>query len=181
MKKVAIIPAHSSVAVGSAVNGLIEYEVNKMIAKEICECLGECSVYLERGTDLEAYTKLPRLIDDSNVDLAIEIHTGANEDDHVTGCEAYFKADDTFSHMLCKAINRITAKELDSNIRGCYPLGETGRGSYIVNNTKCKTIIIKPCFISSKADYKRLTTNIENYATRLSDVIRQALKMKGGK
>lgn len=181
MMKVAIIPAHSETAVGSAVNNLLEYEVNKMIARELCDSLGECCVYLERGTDLEAYTKLPKLINDNNVDIAIEIHTGGSDDDHVTGCEAYYKEGDKFSHTLCKAINRVTAKTTGTNIRGCIPVSETGRGSYLINNTKCTMILIKPCFISSKADYKRLTTNIENYSVKLSDVIIQALRMKGGK
>lgn len=179
---IGILAGHNKVAVGSYSNELEEYYVNEKIADNIAFYLGEKAKRIYRGEDLEAYTKLPNLLNNENIKLAVEIHCGADDNCKSPTCEAVCKADDYFSIKLCKAINQITFKTTGIDIKEVVQVGQTGRGSYLINNTKCKTIIIKPFFLHSKKDYTRIMENLDRYSMNVASLLEQALEKleKGG-
>lgn len=172
---IGVLAGHNKTAIGSFYNGIEEYQINKKIADGILEVLGDKGKLIERGEDIDAYTKLPVKINNEKVKLAVEIHCGASEDVKAGGCEAYCKSGDDFAYKLCKALNIMTAKTTGVNIVGVISVGETGRGAYLINNTKPTTIIIKPFYMSCKSDYNSFMKNIDNYCFKIADILEQAL------
>jgi len=177
---IGVIAGHNKTAVGSYCYNMDEYDINTKIAKGIYDKLKGKAVYIDRGEELDAYIKLPNKINNSKCRIAIEIHTGADEDCRTTGCEAYYKAGDNFSKHLAKAINLITHKSTGIAIRGSHQVKETGRGAYIINTPKAKVLIIKPFYLSSRKDYNSLFKNFDDYCTKVASILEQAIDQIGG-
>lgn len=173
---IGILAGHNKIATGSYSNGLEEYDVNRKIADRLVFFLEDKGKSLYRGDELDAYIKLPNLINKSGVKICVEIHTGADDNCKSPTCEALCKEGDEFSIALCRAINLVTHKVTGIDIKEVVEVGETGRGSYLINNTKCKTILIKPFFLHSKKDYNNLMNNLDSYCIKVANILEQALK-----
>lgn len=174
MKKVALIVGHSK-RDGGAINkkfGVNEFKWNSAVVKQLADILAGEPEFEPVVIYRDNYTSLPDKVNQTEPDIAIEFHCNAF-DTNTSGSETVYLRSSLESkklaeHFQSKMVQCL--KLLDRGTRGILP---TGRGGYLLQNTKMPCILVEPFFIDHDSDLLRATDKQRDLAQAYADAIKE--------
>lgn len=185
--KIFIDPGHGGPDTGAAANGIMEKDLNLMVARELVMLLNQeyYNIMLSRSTDAEVTLK--DRTDKANnwgADLYVSIHHNGFNNPAASGYEVYYQLyrpllkDDSFrlaylvnaefGNTFFPAIISRGLKHREGNIRG-------REWFHVLRETICPAIITECGFITSPVDI--VTLKDKTFPIRQAQSIRKALDL----
>ena len=171
--KTAIIIGHSANSQGAynKTHNVTEFEFNKRVAGRVKE-LGCDSIELVYR--ISGYSRLPKLVNDTNANLAVSLH-----------CNAFNKiasGTETLSSGS-KGSNKM-ANIIQPKMVECFELADRGikfrdaheRGGLILHETDMPIVLLEPFFIDNDSDFELGLSKVDEYAQLIIDSINEYYK-----
>lgn len=163
--RIALIVGHSKESQG-AVNKksmTTEFNYNNRLVPLISESLTELgvdNVIVYR----DSYAGLPKKVNATGADIAIEFHANAALNLSATGSETLYWHTSEKGKELAQSLQNQVIDCLNLRNRGLKPITPEGRGAHLLRKTAMPCVILEPFFISNDDDLKHAEDQIERLA-----------------
>lgn len=176
--KTIIIDAGHGYPDGGAVgeSGILEKDINLSVSKHLGKLFVQCGskvLYTRENDNSIAYTgeektiretknqdmKMRKnIIDSSNADIFISIHTNKFENEKYFGAQVFYDDDNGESKKLANCIQESLKTNLDTN--NTRVAANTNGNIYILKNNEIPSVLIECGFLSNKDEEKLLSTEL---------------------
>jgi len=173
MKKVALIVGHNKKSQGavSQYKNVTEYQINKILVKQVQERLNEFASSYKVDTyirDREDITDLIAEVNITDYEYVLEFHLNSFQDVNVRGSETLYWHSSQKGKQLAEHLLKSLGKTFPK--RDILPIKKGDRGWQILKLTKSPAIIIETCFISNHKDLELLMADLL-FSNKIADNI----------
>lgn len=176
-KIVVIDPACGGINKGYEADGLLEKEINLLIAQKLKEKLDETDIkaYYTRMDDVNPEEEARvKLANETKADMYIRIQTDANEDSSVYGTTAVYNGDFFIPGFGSVELADMLEREVVTSIRGkALGLSEAGPQEYTLKHITIPAAAIKVGCISNKQE--AILLGREEYCDKIAAGIYNAI------
>lgn len=180
-RKLFITAGHRGGATGANANGYSEAELAIKLRNDITNAMTAKGFEVVNDCDTDSLTNVVKDINHncSNIDICIDIHFNSFANSSANGTEVLVQSHPTNTEIeLAEDILNGVCSTLETRNRG---IKKEAQSQYkrlaMLSGTKCNSVLLEVCFISSKSDMVRFKSKYNALIKKLSDIIEKHITL----
>lgn len=161
---ITIDPGHGGKDTGAAANGVVEKNVNLAIAlavNKILQAAGYRTVMTRTGDTYPSLAARVATANDRLVDVYFSIHNNASISTKARGTETFYHGGSVPGKAFASEVHKATLAAVhnpDRGVKSDTGLYQSGRGIYLLRNTKMAGSLIEVGFVTNRIDAHNLAS-----------------------
>jgi N-acetylmuramoyl-L-alanine amidase len=159
MAHAAVVVGHTPVRPGAvSIDGISEFAYNSIVADHLEAKLAAMGYRVSRvARDLpDDLAGLPRKVNQTGADLAIELHFNSFADPLANGSEMLYWHASTDGRQLAEFAQKAVLQAFRLRNRGLVPIRSGQRGHILLRGTKMPCVLTEPFFGSNRGNWDRM-------------------------